>query len=228
LTPAAYAGGPLPLEILQQIDQRRLPQSGYEADVVITPSKDGQPQEPGHYVIRANGDSEVVVEAKNPDQRGQKFLTTSSGIFFYSPRSKRAIRMTPLQTLRGQASIGDISRLHFSTDYDAVKPAALQSRCSDQDCVVLELTSKNPESTYARIVLTAKHEKNGYRAVSADLYLASGKHAKTVEFGSAVGELPAPARYIDVINTRLETRVVFDSFKQAKFPSSMFNPRSLE
>lgn len=225
---SGYCADQAPYDVLRQIDERRLPTGGFEAELVIAPFKDGEAQEPGNYVVKANGDNQVLVEARNPDQRGQKFLTTASGIFFYAPRTKRAIRMTPLQTLRGQASIGDISRLHFAEDYDASKPEALQDRCKESGCLVLELKSKSEAATYARIVLTAKRAQHGYEAVTADLFLASGKQAKIVKFEAPQNGLPPAARYIDVINTRLETAVTYKSIKPAKFPASMFNPRSLE
>lgn len=217
-----------PTDILRQIDERRLPSGGFEAEMAIAPFKDGEAQEPGAYVVRSNGDNQVLVEARNPDQRGQKFLTTASGIFFYAPRTKRAIRMTPLQTLRGQASIGDISRIHFAEDYEVTKTEALQEQCKEKNCVVLELQSKSEAATYARIVLIARRGAHGFEAVSADMYLASGKQAKTVRFEAPQNSLPPAARYIDVINTRLETAVSYKSIKPAKFPASMFNPRSLE
>jgi hypothetical protein len=227
-TAAGYAADLSPHDIVRQIDQRRLPSGGFEAELVIAPFKDGDAQEPGRYVVKANGDNQVLVEARNADQRGQKFLTTSSGIFFYAPRTKRAIRMTPLQTLRGQASIGDISRLHFAEDYDASRPDTVQDKCRDENCVVLELRSKSEFATYARILLTARRGREGYEAVSAELFLASGKQAKIVRFEPPQKNLPPAARYIDVINTRLETAVTYESIKPAKFPASMFNPRSLE
>lgn len=224
----SYCAEPSPSEVLRQIDEHRLPAGGFEAEIIIAPFKDGEAQDPGNYVVKANGNNLVLVEAKNIDQRGQKFLTTTSGIFFYAPRTKRAIRMTPLQTLRGQASIGDISRLHFADDYDASRPEALQNRCKDEGCMVLELTSKSEAATYAKIVLMAKRGPRGYDVANADLYLASGKHAKIVKFESSRNNLPPAARYIDVINKRLETTVTYQSIKPATFPASMFNPRSLE
>jgi hypothetical protein len=222
------AAEPVALEILQQVDRQRLPQGGFQAEMRITPYKDGIAQEPGLYTVRSNGENFVLVEAKNPDQRGQKFLTTESGIFFFAPRTKRAIRMTPLQTLRGQASIGDISRLHFVSDYVADMPANLQSACVEIGCQILELRSKNETATYARIVLQVKKIANSFAPAHAALYLVSGKLSKTVEYGKSENALPAPARYIDAINTRLETRVEYLSMKPATFPASMFNPRALE
>lgn len=221
----AYAQSSIPA-MIEQIDKQRLPHGGFEAEIVITPRINGVEQEPGRYSVKTNGTGQVLVEAKNPDQRGQKFLTTDSGVFFFAPRTKRAIRITPLQSLRGQASIGDISRLRFAADYQAEKSSTTVESC--KECVVFELVSKNEAATYAKIQLAARQVAKLYEPVMAKLFLASGKLTKTVEFGTPEKGLPASTRYIDAINTKLETKVAYLSIKQASFPTSMFNPRSLE
>lgn len=216
-----------PNQIIREIDQNRLPKESFEAFVKITPIKASVEQEPGRYSVKSNGQGQVLVEALDRAQQGDKYLTTASGLFFFSPRTKRAIRLTPLQTLIGQASVGDIARISFSVDYDAVLGAPVTS-CAQPDCLVLDLASKNESSTYNRIVLLVKRSGNRYNPVGASLYLASGKLIKSVEFGTPILGLPPPARYRDAVNGGLETMVVYESVKAAKFPPNLFNPRILE
>jgi hypothetical protein len=217
-----------PDEILSNIDRMRFPKGGFEANIVITPYKDGQAQNSGNYVVRTNGSNQALVEATSTDQLGQKFLTTDNGIFFYAPRTKRAIRLTPLQTLRGQASIGDISRIHFANDYSAMIAHETLDDCKAPACIALELNSKNEASTYLRILLTVHKRDKSYEPIKALLYLASGKLIKIIEYSPSTSNLPPLARYLDTINQRLETRVEYKSIRHEKFPASMFNPRSLE
>lgn len=216
-----------PDNILRQVDQMRFPKGGFEASIIVTPIKDGQPQEPGHYIVRSNGSNQALVEAMSSDQLGQKFLTTDSGIFFYAPRTKRAIRLTPLQTLRGQASVGDISRLHFSLDYE-IEASSAKADCGGKICIELTLISKNEGSTYTRINLTVRRHASGYEPIRAELFVASGKLMKIVEFSPSQPGMPALARYIDAVNLRLQTTVVYETIRSAQFPSNMFNPRALE
>lgn len=228
ITCHAIAGDNPPEDILRQVDRYRMPLPSFEAAIRITPFKDGQPQEPGTYLIRGAGHNQVLVEATSFDQMGQKFLTTDSGLFFYAPRTKRAIRLTPLQSLRGQASIGDIARINFDNDYIASATALPPQSCPENDCIALQLNSKNSEASYTRIVLVVRQRHGQYLPVTALLYVNSGKLLKIARFDTANGNLPPTTRYIDPSDPTTETRVVFEKLTAARFPANMFNPRTLE
>lgn len=218
----------VPDDILRQVDRYRMPAHSFEATVRITPSKDGQQQEPGTYIIRAAGTDQVLVEATSFDQVGQKFLTTAQGLFFYAPRTKRAIRLTPLQSLRGQASIGDISRISFESDYSVSSSALSSHFCPEKQCLDLQLNSKNSDASYAKVTLVVSKHESKYQALTAFLYVGSGKLLKIAHFEDAVKGLPPATRYIDALNPSMETRVEFEKIIAADFPSNLFNPRTLE
>ena len=97
----ALAAVPSAQDILRQVDHYRLPLDSFEAAVRIVPVQGGKEQEPGTYVVRGANHNQALVEATSVDQRGEKFLTTDGGILFYAPLTRRAIRLTPLQTLPG-------------------------------------------------------------------------------------------------------------------------------
>jgi hypothetical protein len=217
-----------PADIIRQVDAYRMPSQSFLADIRITPVKDGKDEAPGTYTLRGAGRNQVLVEATGFDQRGQKFLTTNAGLFFYAPHTKRAIRLTPLQTLRGQASIGDISRISFEQDYQASLLDVPVGDCPDEHCQVLELKSRDDAATYTRILLTVGQHGGQFRPLSALLYVASGKLLKKARFDKATGKLPPVTHYVDPQNPAEETRVAFDDLKPASFPASLFNPRSLE
>jgi len=222
---SAQASTPSAAEILQQVDQYRMPVNSFEANVRI---EAGNGQEPGTYVIRGANYNQVLVEATSVDQRGQKFLTTDSGLFFYAPRTRRAIRLTPLQTLLGKANIGDLSRIRFSHDYEAAVLDGETEGCPGKACVALELRSRNDAATYAKITLLAGRQDGHYVPLKAMLYVASGKLLKIATFDAAKGGLPLTTRYVDPQQPGEETRVVFEKLKAVEFPANMFNPRTLE
>lgn len=222
---SAQASVPNAAEILAQVDQYRMPVNSFEANVRIEAGKD---QEPGTYVIRGANYNQVLVEATSVDQRGQKFLTTDSGLFFYAPRTRRAIRLTPLQTLLGKANIGDLSRIRFSHDYDASVMEGEAEGCPAKSCVALDLRSRSDAATYAKITLFAARQDGHYVPLKAMLYVASGKLLKIATFDAAKSGLPPTTRYADPQQPGEETRVVFEKLKAAEFPANMFNPRTLE
>ena len=215
-------------DILRQVDRYRLPLNSFEASVRITPEQNGKEQEAGTYLIRGANHNQVLVEATSIDQRGQKFLTTDSGLFFYAPRTKRAIRLTPLQTLRGKASIGDLARISFEHDYSAVLTVLPPQSCAGNNCLALELSSKNDAATYTKITLVVSKDRGQYLPLKAMLYVASGKLLKIAKFDTASGGLPPTTHYLDPQDTSAETRVVFETITAVDFPPNTFNPRSLE
>jgi outer membrane lipoprotein-sorting protein len=224
----AAAGNPSAQDILQQVDRYRLPLNSFEASVRIIPEKNGKEQESGTYLIRGANHNQVLVEATSIDQRGQKFLTTDSGLFFYAPRTKRAIRLTPLQTLRGKAAIGDLARINFEHDYSATPTELPPQSCADDNCLALELNSKNDAATYTRITLVVTKQRDQYRPVKAMLYVASGKLLKIARFDAAGAGLPPTTHYLDPQDPSEATRVVFEKINAVEFPANTFNPRSLE
>ncbi|MES2114790.1 MAG: outer membrane lipoprotein-sorting protein [Pseudomonadota bacterium] len=222
----ALAAVPSAQDILRQVDHYRLPLDSFEAAVRIVPVQGGKEQEPGTYVVRGANHNQALVEATSVDQRGEKFLTTDGGIFFYAPRTRRAIRLTPLQTLRGKASIGDLARISFANDYDATLADA-PAGCAD-GCIALDLRSKNEAATYTRITLLVGRQRGQYVPLKAMLHVASGKLLKVALFDTASGGLPPTTRYLDPQLPDDETRVVYEKIKAVEFPPSTFNPRSLE
>lgn len=226
LMPFPCLATPSPQEILRQVDHYRLPLDSFEASVRIVPVQGGKEQEPGTYVVRGANHNQALVEATSVDQRGEKFLTTDGGIFFYAPRTRRAIRLTPLQTLRGKASIGDLARISFANDYDAA-PAEAPPGCA-ADCLALSLSSRNEAATYTRITLLVGRQRGQYVPLKAMLHVASGKLLKVAVFDAASGGLPPTTRYFDPQSPDDETRVVYEKIQAVAFPASTFNPRSLE
>jgi hypothetical protein len=215
-------------DILRQIDHYRMPFRSFEASIRITPVSDGSDQESGTYILRGTGQNHILVEATSFDQLGQKFLTTDSGLFFYAPRTKRAIRLTPLQSLRGQASIGDIARISFENDYTASETELPAQACSESTCIALQLISKNDEATYSKIVLVARRQHDHYVPVTAMLYVASGKLLKIARFESGMNGLPPTTYYVDPKTPKVETRVTFEKIAASSFSANFFNPRTLE
>lgn len=214
--------------IVQQVDRYRMPANSFEASVRITPVQNGKEQEPGTYLIKGANHNQVLVEATSIDQRGQKFLTTDNGLFFYAPRTKRAIRLTPLQTLRGKASIGDLARISFEQDYNAIQTEVPESYCQASSCTALLLSSKNDAATYTKIILLVTKQQGRYLPLKALMHVASGKLLKVASFEAASGGLPPTTLYSDPNDPSDITRVVFEKIKAVDFPANTFNPRTLE
>ncbi|WP_448548279.1 outer membrane lipoprotein-sorting protein [Thalassotalea fusca] len=126
------------------------------------------------YRMKDDGNTRTVLEFLDKRQRGQKILSTENDIWFFSTRTRRAIKIPPIQKLFGDASIGDVSRLRYTLDYE---PIAL---IHDKDTIKLTLNSKQASATYHQIELWVSGSE--FLPKKANLFAASGKMLKTVNF----------------------------------------------
>ena len=58
-----------------------------------------------------------LVLFKSPSEIGQKVLMLDDRYWLLMPKSRRPLRITPMQKLLGEASTGDVSSLTWSEDY---------------------------------------------------------------------------------------------------------------
>ncbi|MGP8308644.1 outer membrane lipoprotein-sorting protein [Vibrio sp. YIC-376] len=136
-----------------------------------------------HVYTRPNRESLVVF--KSAVEAGQKMLMMGDNYWLQMPKSRRPIRITPMQKLLGEASIGDISTLTWSQDYQgewkSTETLSVNGKSIPAYHVVLN--AKTAGASYQKIDLwLAKHDAF---PIQADLYLRSGKLAKQARYSRA-------------------------------------------
>lgn len=231
LTPlmAWSADNTTPEAILHKVDESRIPDTSLSVEITITPFNNQKADMPSHYTLLADTRGNSLLEAHDFEQRGQKFLSTDKGLWFYAPGTRRAIRLTPLQMLRGQASIGDISRLSLARDYTASDSVPPPGITPEDRTRWLALTAQNDTATYTRILLAV--DSHTLQPKQAMLYVASGRLLKIVQYGPAdpahQGRITT-MRYTDAIDRNQQTLVQSGEIKPRTIPETVFNPRSLE
>ena len=226
---AATAGAADPAAMVAKLDALRRPSAAnLKMGFTLTTSENGA-QDTYRYTGLIRRDAGTLVLAEDGDQRGQKYLYTPGGYWLYAPRTRRPMRLTPLQTLRGQASIGDISRLNLSEDYSAALAAQGEARIDEQDCWVLTLTARSPEASYASITLYVN--KADQMPVQADLMAGTGRKLKTLKFGGLkkVGgqNMLTTQTYIDAVNPDKRTVQQITAVDSSSTPAAMFQPQAL-
>lgn len=157
-------------------DSYRSPFKSGQFTTTLTLFKKEQAVDSKSYFVQLNdnGDSRVTMLDKR--SKGQKVLLTENAMWLYIPRTRKAIRITPMQRLMGQASYGDVSSLNWQYDY-AWDQKEIEYQQSDKQtlrCFTMQASSKS--ATYRKIDLCI--EKESSRPVSAQFYLASGKLMK--------------------------------------------------
>ncbi|HEX8407062.1 MAG TPA: outer membrane lipoprotein-sorting protein [Duganella sp.] len=226
---AAASAAADPAAMVAKLDALRRPgAANLKMGFTLTTTENGA-QDTYRYTGLIRRDAGTLVLAEDGDQRGQKYLYTPGGYWLYAPRTRRPMRLTPLQTLRGQASIGDISRLNLSEDYSAALAAQSEARIDDHDCWVLTLTAKSPEASYANITLYVN--KADQMPMQADLMAGTGRKLKTLKFGGLkkVGgqNMLTTQTYIDAVNPDKRTVQQITAVDTSSTPAAMFQPQAL-
>jgi hypothetical protein len=128
----------------------------------------------------------------------------------------------------GDASNGDVARTNFSRDY---KPKLVgEEQINNKECYKLELTATNEAATYQRVEYWVT--KNDFKPIKAELYLASGRHYKSViynEYKQVVGGkyLLAKMTLYDRLRENKYTIMEYLKYEQKDLPEKYFNKNFL-
>ncbi len=158
---------------------------------------------------------------------GQKVLMLDDKYWLFMPRSRRPIRITPLQKLLGEASTGDVASLSWSDEYrgDIADAAA---EVDGRPAIMLQLLSKRKGTSYERIELWVAQQN--YRPLKANLYLKSGKLAKQASY--EVGKLRDRDAVVkmtltDKISLQQQTVISYLDVEPKSIPNKLYNPAYL-
>jgi hypothetical protein len=249
-TPAAFAQtASQPLDANRLVLEADRYRSGaYDLQVetqVITFNRDGSPDKERLYTVFLQSDHRSLVVMRSPAERGQKVLMLADDFWLLMPGSERAMRITPMQKLLGDASTGDIATMRWSEDYqatligeEACEAASTTAATATtgtstgtaKACLHLTLAAARKGVSYQRIELwvgKAQHEP-----VRADLYVQSDKLAKQAAFrldkpadqpGAQVSEM----RLTDQLASHKVTSVRYLGRQTRSVPDTWLNPMFL-
>ncbi len=214
--------------LLKAADRYRMGADNMQVDTQIAVfNKDGSPDKERRYTVFAQAKRQSLVLMQSPAEKGQKLLMLADDYWMLLPGSQRPVRITPMQKLLGDASVGDIATLSWAEDYTGT--VAGEERCGEQACTHLSLTANRKGVTYQRIELwlgKARHEP-----LKADLFVQSDKLAKQARF---VLDKPASASatvtemvLLDQLSNHKETRVRYLARKERSVPEAWLNPMFL-
>lgn len=179
------------------------------------------------YSVYVGSQRRSLVLFRSVSELGQKVLMRDDQFHMFMPKSRRAIRITPLQKLLGEASTGDVANMTWHEDYT---PRLLKDNetANGVSCRILELTSRRKGSTYDRIELYLERQSDA--PVYARLYLRSGKLAKEASY--EMGEIDGNRMVIgmtlqDAIKPGRSTHIKYLSMTAIDIPAHYFNPQYL-
>ncbi len=217
--------------MLKQADQYRLDQTSAKIVSVVRLYQDGELDKTQKYHVYSRPDRESLVVFKSKVEAGQKMLMLADNYWLVMPKSRRPIRITPMQKLLGEASVGDISTLTWSEDYQGefVANEKIENEKGESiNAIKLHLVSITKGASYQKIDLWVT--ANSHFPVKADLYLRSGKMAKQAWFeqGTRGDKLAVTAMTLkDKIQPSKKTVIEYQSITQAELEDKYYNPSYL-
>lgn len=217
------AAGPDAQALLKRYDALRNGWNSFSVRVAIQTFENGHADEAHLFEVYQKGTDRTYVEFLSPRDKGRHLLMLGDDMWIYLPDTSRPIRITPLERLQGNASNGDVARTNWAADYDAVW---LRDEAVDgANCHVLELTARRKGATYRKIHLWLRID-NG-RPVKTDLFLASGKHAKSASYDryeEVQGRTQLKRMTIyDQIRKKSYSVMEYDGWKPQNLPDRMFH-----
>lgn len=213
--------------LLKQADMYRIGDQNMQVETRVTSyQKDGSQDKQRDYLVFAQANRQSLVLMQSPAEKGQKVLMLADDFWLLMPGSQRAMRITPMQKLLGDASIGDIATMNWAGDYDGeLKPEQV---CDNRPCLHLTLQARRPAVAYQRIELWLG--KKHHEPIRAELYVQSEKLAKQASFIMNAAGAPHEVTemvLLDQLSNNKETRVRYLSRKPRSVPVQWLNPMFL-
>lgn len=222
----AAASAPTPREVLDVSDRARGKLPGVVWTVGMASVEQGK-ETRQVLEVKASGDNALAQILEPLRSKGQLFLFVGRNMWFIKPGVSKPVPISPRQKMMGQAANGDIASTNYAGDYEGVFLA--DETVGGEPCHVLDLTARNKNVTYDRIVYWIS--KKRVVGVKADFYTVSGKKLKsaTFDYGNTVtheGEkMPFISKMVITDSVRPEdvTTLEYSKITVKPLPDSTFN-----
>ncbi|EOK5731458.1 outer membrane lipoprotein-sorting protein [Vibrio vulnificus] len=219
------------MSMIKQADDYRLKETSARVVSLVSLYENDQLDKTREYHVYTRPNRESLVIFKSAVEAGQKMLMLQDNYWLQMPKSRRPIRITPMQKLLGEASVGDISTLTWSEDYQGIWVASEKVQGLAGESVAtqrLQLTAKTSGASYQTIDLWLTEQENF--PLKADLYLRSGKLAKQAWFtrGERNGEVGVTEMtLLDHIQPAKKTVIEYQDVQPWQLEDKFYNPSYL-
>ena len=206
-------------QIIDKVDGYRRVSNSFTMKIKISDYKDDRLRETAEFSGLFKGNEKSLLLCTKGRNIGMKVLMKGDYMWVSLTGSRRALRITPMQRLMGQASNGDVAKTTFSTDY------AAEIVEKNKKIIKLSLKAKRKGATYQKVRLYI--DAQNYRPLKAEFFLLSGKHFKTAFYqdfmiinGNAVVR---KIRIEDIIKKGRHSVLEYLDYTNARVPVKYFN-----
>jgi hypothetical protein len=208
-------------EIIEKVDGYRKLSESFALEVKISDYKEDRLKDEAVFMGHFKGNEKSLLLCTKGKNKRMKVLMKGDYMWVSLAGSRRALRITPMQRLMGQASNGDVAKTAFSIDY---APELVENN-QEQNMIKMRLKAKRKGATYQQIMLYI--DNRHYRPIKAEFFLLSGKHFKTAfyeDFMNIDQHLVVQRiRIRDVIKKGRYTIMEYLDYHQAPVPEKYFN-----
>lgn len=211
--PAAPAAAENPADILTKVDAILSPPE-FEAKLTFVSHKSaGEVHTYSLRLLKKDSDKFRIWFLSPPDDVGQEVLRISNDMWSYMPNLKRALKVSTKQDFQGgDFANSDVLRVELMRDYTPV----IKESTAEQ--WVLELTAKNDEVTYARVLLTVRKKDN--QPTQFEYFTGSGKLVRKMELADlkTYGKLVRPTKWVmhNMLEPKRRSEMTYDTFNLRK------------
>lgn len=128
--------------------------------------------------VKASKSASLAEVLEPTSNKGSKMLQVERNMWISKPGLKKPVSISARQRLSGQAAVGDVAATNYAKDYTPVY--LREEKVGDEICHVLDLTSKNTQTTYDKITYWISASRGV--AVKANFLSLSGKLMKSATF----------------------------------------------
>jgi outer membrane lipoprotein-sorting protein len=182
-------------EIVQKADRIRFPEEGFQVDVAIANSNEGQVTDTRQYRVLSKGNENTIVMVVEPaSDRGQIMLMKGRDLWIFLPNVSQPVRLSLAQRLTGQVANGDVARANFAGDYT---PKILRTeKIQGEDHYVLELIAVDRTVAYHRVLYWVNQKSHAPH--KAEFYSLSDRLLKTCRYEKfqPMAGRPRPTRLV--------------------------------
>jgi outer membrane lipoprotein-sorting protein len=214
--------------IVEKADRIRFPAEGFQVDVDIVTTRQGERSEARKYRVLSKGNDNTIVSLTEPaSERGQSMLMKGRDLWVFMPNVSQPVRLSLAQRLTGQVANGDLARANFAGDYT---PRILRTETiAGEMHYVLELTAIDRGVTYQRVVYWVR-QSNAW-PYQAELYSQSNRLLKTCKyerFQPLAGRV-RPTRLLmqDALREAEQSVIEYSNMQSRDLPDRMFTKEYL-
>ena len=182
-SPGAGAAGeaPSPESLLRAADASRHPIEEGVIRIHARVEEEGKDPVVSDLEVYVQGDKRALCVFRAGPLEGRKILTVDDRVWLLVPDTAHAIPISANQRLLGGASIADVARLRFETEFAATQRPESE-RVGDQVCYAFDLKAKAAKASYAGGTLWVGVADGLPR--QARFTLPSGREAKEVRYAA--------------------------------------------